>query len=393
MFRAAKVPAVPYADPWVSSFETRLASLASGRRGVAYYYHAPDTSTFRYRVFNMVQALKSGSRTSAAWFQHSELINMEKFVDRADALVLCRARYSPEVARMITYAKARSIPVFFDVDDFVFDPDYAHLVMHTLDQATAGDAPMDFWFAYFARHGATLRMCDGAIVTNSYLGHRVADVFNSGPVHIVPNFLNIEQQALSERLYLAKRDSGFASDQRIHIGYFSGTPTHNKDFAIASGAVGKLMDKDPRLVLRIVGFFQPNGLLARHAHRIDLQPLQDFMNLQRLIAEVEINIAPLQNNLFTNCKSELKYFEAAIVGSMTLATPTSAFQTAIADGDNGFLAGSHEWEDKLGIAIDMLHDRDKYVAMSERAFSHASINYGWDKHVAAIEAAIFGAQT
>ena len=65
------------------------------------------------------------------------------------------------------------------------------------------------------------------------------------------------------------------------------------------------------------------------------------MNLQRLIAEVEINISPLQNNLFTNCKSELKYFEAAIAGTITVATPTYAFSRAIVDGENGFLAKAY----------------------------------------------------
>jgi glycosyltransferase involved in cell wall biosynthesis len=391
MFKSAVIPSVPYSDPWIGNFETRLASLTQRGRRVAYYYHLPDTSTFRYRVFNMVQALTSGSgsMTSAAWFQQSDLPQMDKFIDRADALVLCRVRYTPDVGQMITRARARGIPVFYDIDDFVFNADYAHLVMHTLDQSTDGEPAMDFWFAYLARHGATLRMCDAAIVTNSYLGQRIADSSDI-PIHVVPNFLNIQQQAISTRLYHAKRDSSFASDKKIHVGYFSGTPTHNKDFAIVTKALGRLLDEDRRLVLRIVGFFQPHGDLNRHANRIDLHPLQDFMNLQRLISEVEINIAPLQNNFFTNCKSELKYFEAAITGTVTVATPTYTFQDVITDGVNGLLSASHLWDEKMRSALELLSDRCAYAEMAERAFDHVAAGYGWDKHVKSIEKAVFG---
>ena len=150
------------------------------------------------------------------------------------------------------------------------------------------------------------------------------------------------------------------------------------------------MDDDPRLILRIVGFPPPHGVLARHAHRIDVHPLQDFMNLQRLIGESEINIAPLQNNQFTNCKSELKYFEAAIAGTMTLASPSYTFRNAIDDGDTGFIVGPHEWFDKLMLGLAILTDRDAYAAMAERAYTHAARSYGWDRHVKAIETAIFG---
>jgi glycosyltransferase involved in cell wall biosynthesis len=81
--------------------------------------------------------------------------------------------------------------------------------------------------------------------------------------------------------------------------------------------------------------------------RIQTVPLVDFMELQRLMAQVDVNIAPLVNNGFTNCKSELKYFEAAIVDTITLATPTYTFANAIENGKNGFLCTPGQWFDTL----------------------------------------------
>jgi glycosyltransferase involved in cell wall biosynthesis len=392
MFPAARIDPVEYAPPWGAGFDERLAALTARPRHIAYFYELPDTSTFRYRVFNMTRSLAADPRcdTSASWFQLSDLDRTALFVDRADALVICRTRYTPDVARMIMRAKARGIPVLFDVDDLVFDPDYAHLVMHTLDQDTATEPALDTWFGMFSRLGTVLRMCDGAITTNQYLAHRIEAFAPHLTTRIVPNFFNAAQQALSSRLYDAKRRSGFVSGDRIHIGYFSGTPTHNRDFAVAAPALARVLDAEPRAILRVVGFLEPKEAMARHHGRIEQFPLQDFMNLQRLTAEVEINIAPLQDNLFTNCKSELKYFEAAIVGTITVATPVYTFRNSIQDGDNGILACSHEWEAKLHSAIELVRNRADYVRMAEEGYAHVLRGYGWDGFGSTIEAAIFG---
>ena len=45
-------PAMDYVDPWLSSLDDRLRQLAAQPRRIAYFYEYPDTSTFRYRVFN-----------------------------------------------------------------------------------------------------------------------------------------------------------------------------------------------------------------------------------------------------------------------------------------------------------------------------------------------------
>ena len=159
---------------------------------------------------------------------------------------------------------------------------------------------------------------------------------------------------------------------------------------MAQGALARLLDRDPRLVVRVVGFLEPGDELLRHRDRMEVHPLQDFLNLQRLTAEVEVNIVPLQDNLFTNCKSELKYFEAAICGTLTVASPTFVFRNAITDGHTGFLACAHEWEAKLQAAIAAVEEPDAYAAIAERAFIHAKSVYGWNRQARAIVAAVFG---
>ncbi len=364
----------------------RLAKLARGKRRVAYFYDKPDSSTFRYRVLNMIEAL-AGIEPSAgaSWFALDDLHQADAILARADVVVMCRMKYSDGFVRILEGAHARGLRVLFDVDDMVFDPRFVHLVIDTLAQPH-GDLDWDFWFAYIGRVGAAMRLCDGTILTNSYLAEKAQD-YSGLPTAIVPNFLNAAQLAASRRILAAKETANYQRNQQIHIGYFSGTPSHNKDFGIALEAIRRSMQRDRRLVLRIVGYLDQHRSLADFRDRIEIMPLQNILNLQRLIGEVEFNIVPLQDNAFTNCKSELKVFEASVVGTVSLAAPSFTLRGAIEDGVTGYLVPAHKWEDAIAAAVA---DLPRYPAMARAAATAALDRYTPERQAPAVRAAVFG---
>lgn len=382
-----KEPSFHYRDPWVIPFEKRYHDLCAGSRHVAYFYEHPDNSTFRYREYNMIQVLQTlGSDYGVSFFDDDDRDHLDRVVDVADVIVICRARYSARINHMITRARLQGKRVLFDVDDLVFDPKYTHMVMRTLDQNLEASENYDGWFAYFGRIGATLRLCDGAITTNDYLAKRI-DEFAGIPVSVVPNFLDEEQLDISDRIFEEKVSSGFARNGNIDIGYFSGSPTHNHDFALVAKGLASIMREDMRVRLMIVGFLDTKGELGEFQDRISIYSLHDFINLQRLMSLVEINIVPLVNNTFTNCKSELKYFEAAAVGTLTIASPIHTYADAIHHGRTGYLARDAEWGGRIREMIDNL---DRYPEMAAEAHAHALAGYAWYNQLPRIERALFG---
>ena len=65
------------------------------------------------------------------------------------------------------------------------------------------------------------------------------------------------------------------------------------------------------------------------------------MNLPTEMARLDINLAPLEvGNPFCEAKSELKFFDAALVNVPTVASPTGPFRRAIDHGRTGILAAS-----------------------------------------------------
>jgi len=371
----ANIPAVPYTDPWIVPLHERIKALARGKRRVAYFYETANNSTFRYRAYNMVQVLNDdkNSEISAGYFYLDDLHLIDQIADLADVLVICRSMYNQHINQLVIKFTVRGKRVLFDIDDFVFNVRYAHLVINTLDQDVDNPAVWHDWFACIGRLGETMRRCDGVITTNNYLAARAAE-FSELPVSVVPNFINKEQLALSESLFRSKAASVFARDDKICLGYFSGSPSHALDYEIMTSALEEVLDNDPRVELIVVGYIEADPALRRFGSRIKYQPLHDYVNLQRLISRVEFNLMPLQSNVFTNCKSELKYFDAAIVGTLSIASPTYTYAAAIQNGENGYIAQAHQWVSVIQRAIENI---DNYPDMATTAYNDARLKYSW----------------
>lgn len=115
--------------------------------------------------------------------------------------------------------------------------------------------------------------------------------------------------------------------------------------------------------------------------KITYVPFQTFVELQYEQAEVDLNIVPLVNTVFSNCKSELKYFETAIVGTPTCATPSFTYRSAIDSGENGFLCERGEWIDRFEEIYNNRDDKEFKKKIREAALdAYSSI-----KMVKAIE--------
>lgn len=366
---------VAYSDPWNIPLRERIRMLAGGERKVAYFYEAPNNSTFRYRAYNMVQVLNDGKSrdVSASFFFLEDWARIEEIVDHADVLVICRSRYCHQISQLVMKFRVQGKRVLFDIDDFVFDSSYAHLIMNTLDVDVDDPGTWDYWFSYIGRLGAALKLCDGAITTNHYLAEKIAK-FSGLPVSVVPNFMNKEQLDYSDDLFRGKETSGFERDETIHLGYFSGSPSHKLDYAIIEPALEQVLGKDPRVEVMVVGYIESGPALRKFGNRVARRPFQDYVNLQRLISSVEFNLMPLQSNDFTNCKSELKYFEAAVVGALSIASPSHTYTGAIRDGQNGYIAQAHEWLSVIERAIENI---SMYRDMAENARVDARSKYAW----------------
>jgi glycosyltransferase involved in cell wall biosynthesis len=349
------VPRRKHVHPWLLSRQSRIAMFYSRPRRVVYYSDSQNDSSFRYRAYAMANALNQADiDVSASWFYRGDKHVLEDVFAHADAVVVHRSEYAAELDHVMGLARRKGIPVFFDCDDLVFDESAVPLIMQSTAQPMSRTATgLDLWaiwYAMISRLAATAKLCDSFIASTDALAQQARSVLDV-PTSVIPNFMTEEEFDYSATVVEARESAG-RRDGRLHLGYFSGSPSHVNDIGVAGDGLRAVLKRHPEVMVRIAGYMSVKDAgLERFKDRVDVVPFTDYVNLHRVIGETEVNIAPLLNNRFTRCKSELKWFDAGVVAIPTLASPTQSMADAVDDGVDGLLVADHEWEDALEAVV------------------------------------------
>jgi glycosyltransferase involved in cell wall biosynthesis len=356
--------------PWEQSLLERLSLLKEGTIRVGYVYERAEPGTFRYRCYNMTQALNAHStKYSASYFFLHDLHNIDSLNDFVDVLVLVRVRFDADVDRLIRRFRLAGKPVLYDLDDHIFELEATPLLVSSLNQGLSRYGRIEKWVGVVGRIRHSLELVDGVITTTDFLAGQLRESFDI-PVEVVPNFLNEEQLEYSAEL---RNTSKGIEQERPVIGYFSGSASHNRDYQIAEDGLRTVLEEFPDSVLRIAGYLDVPESLRKYHSRIERLPFMNFLELQKAISESTLNLSPIQHNVFAHSKSELKYFEAATVGVLTIASPSPVFTQTIQHGENGFLADAAEWPEVLRNALTLSHTEKD--TMSGNALKHVETHY------------------
>lgn len=344
MYHLEQVKELYRENPWNKPYSERIGKLKTakkyGKKTVAYLYPQFDSSTFRYRGFNMAETLDYSFRWSGACFQLADLEQLKENLEYINVLVMIRCPWDLKIDKFMKYAKQKNIYLCYDIDDLVYGPQHMPSIIETL--SLEWESEWNFWFGLTQRNYMIAEMCDVLITTNGFLAERLKEDFDK-PCYIIKNYLNWMQERVSSEYFEAKQN--LSQEHPFEIGYFSGSPTHVKDFSMIMPEIEEFLTRHADTMLKIVGYMElpPQYKALVEQDRIRFLPFQSFTNLQYEQAKVDINVVPLINNIFSNCKSELKYFESAIVGTITCATPCYTYVRAIQNGENGYLCNVGEW--------------------------------------------------
>src|SRR6185369_9352566 len=362
LFREAYFSAGPKAlMPEAITVNKATNSAAAGSiRKITFLTSYKDENSQRFRVYNLIEGLTEVG-VACAVIKEDFSGSLDGVLD-SDLLVAFRVGASDNVRRIFDEFKRSSIPLVFDVDDLVFEPESADL-LHGL--STLGETDRLKAIEGIKRLRETLLLCDYTTCTTMALAERIELLGKS--CFVIPNTINKTQFELAQELKsLTPKNDGL----KVRIGYFSGTRTHEKDFLEVSEALFEVMNNNPDVEFHLVGILDLDKKFAEFGDRIVRQPLMGYLEMLRYLAGMDINIAPLEmNNVFTACKSELKIFEAALLGIPTVASATDSYAGCITDGVNGFLAASkREWVEKLERLVRDEALRRRVAGQAEKDF-------------------------
>jgi len=350
-------------------------------RRVLFVSGSGASSTLRYRVRLAEEALRSrGVSTAAVHFTDPLL---RRWTEETDLVALYRTPATRRVLELVLHARTRlGIPVTFDTDDFVFRAEHLEHIPF-LDSLAVRDRAL--FEADVVRRGRIVPFVDRASGSTSPIADELRDL-TTVPVDVLPNGISRVGQRIAE--LVARRPD----DGRVRVGYFSGSATHDDDWQAAEPAVVALLRSDPRVDLWVVGPLVIGPSLADLGDRVVRRPAVPWSELPALLAEVDINLAPLDVTPFTVGKSALKWMESALVGIPTIATATPPFRDAIDDGATGLLVEpGGDWSEPLARLVE---DRALRLDIGERARAAALSEFDperqADRYLAHVTAAAHG---
>lgn len=313
----------------------------------------------RYRAQLPAEALSLlGARSVVRHYLDPEL---DAASEGSTHVVVYRVPATPNMLDHIGRWRASGKPVAFDVDDLIFDPSIAGEVpaLSLLEEAEAA-----LWLEGVRRYRTTMEACDAYIgSTRRLVGH--AEEAVGIPSFLFENGVGQVIGAASDRALRRPRAPG-----PVRVGYLSGTKTHDDDWRSVEPAVVRVLERQPETELWLGGHLTVDddlrGLLG---HRLRTIPFTPWHQLPEVLRDLDVNLAPLAPaSRFNDAKSAIKWLEAALCETPTIASPTEPFQAAIEHGETGLLAATDEdWEAAIERLIEDAHERGRIGRKAKRS--------------------------
>ena len=317
---------------------------------------------YRYRVLHQMEQLNAGFLESDEFyyqdFQPIIVINYR-------ILIFYRCPWTIKVEEAILLAKSLNKKVLFDIDDLVFDLKYTDTLPFL---KTLPIKEKNLYDNGVIRMGKTLKLCDGAITTTMALARELKNYVSD--VFINPNVASEEMWKLSEKALIKKLNNTIK--ENIIIGYFSGSISHNPDLEMIKPALVKILKEFKNVKFVIYGKINTD-LSDEFPNQVKIKSFKNWRKLPKIISNIDINIAPIEYNIFNEAKSENKWVEAALVKIPTVSSNFGAFKNVIQNKKTGFkCTNNHQWYKALKILIN---NEDLRKEIGENAFNYCKNKY------------------
>lgn len=321
-----------------------IAFVACNKNADSYRF---DPS-FIYRCENLGLAL-----TNMGYMVHSCHVKTYGTAQRHDIVIFHRPKASLRLRLMLRSLRRKGAIVIADFDDLVFDESYTTTSPGFLNNLVSARTTQRL----YQSHQEALSWFDSISVSTEPLADHVMRLFPSKNTQVIHNCVHRSWQR-------GHRFSNSHSKEKV-ITYFPGTRSHDRDFAMMQEPLSMFLRDHPEIQLQVTG---------KLAFKIDAGPGQirheekvPFAEYKKRVQSGWVNIAPLEDTSFNQCKSALKIMEAGYFEIPTICSPNTDNQRFV--GAGALVANTPEaW---LTYLKDML-DESKYQQTSTRLHDRSS---------------------
>ncbi len=318
---------------------------------------------YRYRILHQKEQLNAGFLECDDFYY----LKLDPCIVRNYRIIIFfRCPWTKQIDEAITLAKKLNKRILFDIDDLIFDTKYTDTMTYIKSLSAKKKEKYDNGVMRIRK---TLMLCDGAITSTQFIANELKqyafDIFIN---HNVANeeMWKISQKVLIHKDYKSNKDS-------IIIGYFSGSFSHFSDFIMIKSALIKILTEFKKVKILLMGDIDIPDFLNEFSSQVKFKNFIDWKKLPEIIANIDINIVPLENNIFNYAKSEIKWLEASMVKVPTIASNLGIFKNVINNNVTGLLCSDlNDWYISLKTLITNEYLRKK---LGENAYNVCKLEY------------------
>jgi len=298
-----------------------------------------------------------------------EMVINDNCIDYGDVFIIQRFFPCPESGNILSKLWASGKPVIYETDDLLTE-----ILSKSMNKPEQAEAILE-----------VIQRAD--LVTVSTPGLLSAYQGYARQIMVVPNLID---EDLWVHQFLNKRDT-----DKLVIAY-CGTPTHAGDLGIIEDALCDILQKyNDQVILRMYGCGTERlNSLTNVEYREFTDNYFDFV-YQSQKTKVDIALAPLGDNIFNQCKSNIKWLEYAIREIPGIYSSVGPYKDSIENNVTGILVenSTQAWfaaiesliqseSQRLGIAANantfvrknyrLDRDRVDYLSLLKRVISESS---------------------
>ena len=272
-------------DPFIAKAAPSVLAVARNTSGVGHY-----------RVIQPFSELERASYVQGRLtFKMPNPVELAR--EKADTLIM-QYRYSPsDIKRLAELKQVCDTRLIFELDDYAIDPPKKN--DHARNQPGNVREML----------GQAIGLCDRLVVSTEPLADALSSFHHD--IRVVPNML---AASLWEGLRSARQTSA-----RPRVGWAGGT-SHRGDLELMQGVVQALADQVdwvffgmcPPMLQPYIKEFYPNVPMVEYPQQLA------SLNL-------DLALAPLEQNLFNECKSNLRLLEYGVCGYPVICTDIKAY--------------------------------------------------------------------
>ena len=318
---------------------------------------------YRYRILHQKEQLNAGFLES----DDNYYLKFDPLLVRDYRIIIFfRCPLTNKVEEAITLAKSLNKRILFDIDELVFDTKFTNALPYIKTLSLKQKEKYD---DSILRMRKTLKLCQGAIASTQFIAnelkHYVSDVFVN---HNVASEImwKLSQNALINMDNKKNKD-------KIIIGYFSEMPSYYSDFEMIKLVLLKILKEFKQVQILFMSDNHFPDYLNEFSSQVIFKKFIKWRKLPEIIANIDINVVPLENNVFNYAKSEIKWIEASMVKVPTIASNLGIFKEVINHNETGLLCSDlNDWYISLKILIN-----NKYLRklLGENAYNICKEKY------------------